>query len=87
MKTFNDLEFKPHGYIDGVINAVMTFEDGSEISVLKQTKDEVDANLCCSQVSFEMMSNRSNKSGGVRGWLSKDQITRHMRYIQNNPKT
>ena len=78
MKTFKDLEFKPHELGDG-IHATMKFEDGSEISVIRTSFSYSNNN------SFEMMSNRTNTQSGVRGWLSKDNITRHMKYIQNNP--
>jgi hypothetical protein len=80
MKTFKDLDFKEHGLgKDYGVRAVMEFPDGSKISVLGGSDK-----FYSSKVSFEMMSNRS-KRDGVRGWLSEKQITRHMRYIQQNP--
>lgn len=80
MKTFKDLEFKPHPSGQGQ-QAKMIFEDGTEISVICGSSF-----YYCGVNTFEMMSDRITRNGGVRGWLSPEQITRHMRYVQKNPK-
>ena len=77
MKTFKDLDFNPHSVGSG-IHARMEFADGSKISVVQGEFFYSGTN------SYEMMSDRS-KGDGVRGWLSEQQITKHMRYIQTNP--
>lgn len=82
LKTFEDLEFKTHNLIPGAKHAIMKFEDGSEISVVGGGAGMLYGD---GETTFEMMSNRTNSSHGVKGWLSKKQITNHMKYIQQNP--
>lgn len=77
MKKFKDLDFQPHICGKG-IHARMTFADGSKISVVQGEY------FYSGPSSFEMLSNRS-KSDGIRGWISEQQITKHMAYIQRNP--
>lgn len=79
MKTFKDLEFKSHPNGMG-LQAKMNFPDGSEISVICGA-----SHYYCGNDTFEMMSNRTNARHGVKGWLTPEQITRHMIYIQKNP--
>ena len=85
MKTFNDLDFKDHSiHRDGLAKeAVMTFEDGSNISVLKGSRSL--HGFYCSGDTFEIMSSRMS-GDGVKGWVTEKQITTHMRYIQKHPK-
>jgi hypothetical protein len=81
MKTFKDLKFKDHplGPSKG-IHAKMWFPDGSHISVIQGP-----GFYCTVGASYEVLSSRFHRKGGVRGWMSKQQITSHMKYIQNNP--
>lgn len=50
MKTFKDLEFKPHAFIPGAVHAEMNFDSGFGISVLQGlgfycTKDTYEVGL------------------------------------------
>ena len=79
MKTFKDLEFQQHSSIqDGTI-AKLKLEDGSQVSIITGTGTYSGTN------SFEMMSNRTNSSDGIRGWIDAKQINTHLKYIQRNP--
>ena len=79
MKTFKDLEFKIHSAIADGTHAKMRFPDGSEISIINGS------GAYAGTGSYEMMSNRTKSREGIRGWMTPEQITRHMKYIQRNP--
>lgn len=79
MKTFKDLVFETHPVGSGV-QARITLEDGTEISVIQGE------HFYSGDVTYEMMSDRITSNGGVRGWLTPDKITEHMKYVQKNPK-
>lgn len=80
IKTFQDLEFKKHRTIPNGTLAKMEFPDGSKISII--TGDGTYSGTG----SYEMLSNRTNRKGGIQGWITPEEITRHMKYIQKNPK-
>ena len=81
MKTFKDLVFKPHSLGVGCgIQAKTILSDGTEISVIQGKY------FYSGACTYEMMSCRVRQNGGVRGWLTPEQITRHMIYVQKNPK-
>ena len=77
MKTFNDLQFKPHPNGRGGIQAIMEFENGHRISVVGGSEglygDGVE--------TFEIW--RSCDSD-VKGWLSKDQVSEEMMDLQTS---
>jgi hypothetical protein len=78
MKTFKDLEFKQHKVIPKAVQARLDFENGTFISVVGG--ESLYGNGI---TSFEIMSNVTQRTKrGVEGWLSKDQITRRMIYLQ-----
>ena len=80
LKTFKDLEFKPHplGYKNH-IQATITL-NGCEISVIQGST------FYCGFDTYEIMSDRTHQKRGIRGWLTKEQITKHMVYVQKHPK-
>jgi len=80
MKKFNDLEFKAHKVIRTATHASMEFPNGEWISVVGCPEGSLYGN---GSTSFEMMSSSTEKtSRGVKGWLSKEQISRHMVHLQ-----
>lgn len=79
MKTFEDLEFKKHPNSNDWTKATMEFPDGSSISLI------TGGGSYSGTRTYEMMSNRTNRQGGIRGWVTPEQITSHMKYIQKNP--
>ncbi len=79
MKTFKDLEFNPHSVASGGVMAKMTFDNGMYISVIGGANGLYGNGT----TSFEIMSTITARTGaGVRGYLSKKQVSDHMRYIQ-----
>lgn len=79
IKTFKDLEFIKHpgglGY-----TAEMLFIDGSIMTVKKGHKS-----YKCDNKTFEVTSSRFwRKTGGVKGFMTKRQISFHMKMIQRN---
>ena len=81
MKTFKDLLFKTHPLGENYgVQARMILPEGTEISVIQGKYFYSGLN------SYEMMSCRINRNGGVRGWITSKQITAHMIYVQKNPK-
>lgn len=79
-QTFQDLEFKQHRTIPNGTLAKMEFPDGSKISII--TGDGTYSGTG----SYEMLSNRTNRKDGIQGWITPEEITRHMKYIQKTPK-
>jgi hypothetical protein len=78
MKKFNDLKFRKHKYNPNGISAQMQFDNGEWISVIGG-----EGFYGNGTTSFEMCSSSTDKTQrGVKGWLSKEQITRHMVYLQ-----
>jgi len=81
MKTFKDLEFKPHTIAKGGVHAQMDFDNGTYISVVGGATGLYGNG----STSFEVMSTvTENTSRGVEGGLSKKQVSDHMRYLQSN---
>lgn len=79
MKTFKDLKFLPHSMMAVGTQARITL-NGCKISVITGA-----AGMYAGTGTYEMMSDRCKSSDGIRGWLTPEQITRHMIYIQKNP--
>jgi len=79
MKSFKDLEFKSHAVVSGGVHAAITFDNGMFISVVGGSGLYGNGDT-----SFEVMSTVTERSrfGGVRGWLTKKQVSDHMRYLQ-----
>ena len=82
MKTFKDLQFKPHSIIDNAVQAKMDFDNGTFISVVGgETGSMLYGN---GEYSFEVLSSvTKRKPNGVDGWLNKSQVTSRMRYLQS----
>ncbi len=80
MKKFEDLEFGQHKAITTAKSAYIEFPNGEWISVIGCTEGSFYGN---GSTSFEIMSSSTEKTQrGVKGWLSKKQISRHMIYLQ-----
>ena len=78
MKTFKDLEFKPHRIGRKNIQAYIEFENKNFISVIGGPDFYGDG-----LTSFEIMSSVTKKTAaGVKGWQSIEQINRAMKYLQ-----
>lgn len=80
MKTFKDLQFYPHPMGEGK-QARITLSDGTKISIICGGRS-----MYCGEGTYEMMSSRTRSSDGIRGWITEEQITRHLIYCQKNPK-
>ena len=85
MKTFKDLVFEEHKFVKGGVHASMKFENGNYISVVGGGKDFfLKGNGI---TSFEIMSSVTEKRPmGVECWLSPEQVTQRMRYLQIKDK-
>ncbi len=79
MKTFKDLKFLPHSTMAGGTQAMITL-NGCKISVITGA-----SGMYAGTGTYEMMSSRAKSSYRIRGWLTPEQITRHMIYVQKNP--
>ena len=77
MKTFKDLEFKPHTIGYGK-QAVMEFENGKNISVIigeKFYSNGID--------TYEIMSSLTDLTHtGVEGYLTKEKVEKHLIELQ-----
>ena len=78
MKTFKDLKFETHALDKTAICCLIEFNNGEWISVIGGSSFYGDG-----VVSFEIMSSSTeNTKRGVKGWLSKEQVSNHMKYLQ-----
>jgi len=81
MKTFKHLQFKQHKAIDGAVHAVLNFDNGTYISVVGGGKGNM---LYGNGVtSFEVKSTVTDKRNKVSGFLTKNQVTNRMKYLQS----
>ena len=78
MKTFKDLHFKPHKNIKGGVHALLNFDNGTYISVVGGPKFLYGNGVS----SFEVKSTVTDKRNDVSGWLSINQVTSRMKYLQ-----
>ena len=78
LKTFKDLEFKPHP--SGRGEQAKTNLNGCLICVNKGEDFE------CSFDTFELYSDRLKPFSKVKGYATVTQITTHMVYVQKHPK-
>lgn len=78
LKTFKDLEFKPHPSGSGEQATIKL--NGCFICVNKGKDFE------CSLDTFELYSDRLITFSKVKGYATKEQITKHMVYVQKHPK-
>ena len=84
--TFKDLVFKSHKVFPKAWASRMEFDNGTFISVVGGHEFLYGNGFS----SFEIMStvtDRRGEFGGVDSWMSVEQITRRMRYLQTLPKT
>lgn len=78
-KGFKDLEFGKHQTMPNSISAYLLFKNGNWVSVIGGQNAYGDG-----VVSFEVMSSSTEKTKrGVKTWLSKEQVNRHIKYLQN----
>ncbi len=84
MKTFNDLEFKPHSNMNGIMSRI-TFENGYGASVVKG-----EYTYGGKEGLYELAILDSNGdltydtpvTSDVEGYLSEDEVTKLMEQIQ-----
>lgn len=76
--TFEDLEFKSHGNIEGAVHAKMTFENGHRISIVGGSEslhgDGVN--------TFEIWRSCDED---IKGYLTKEEVTEQMIELQELP--
>lgn len=78
-KGFKDLEFEAHEVIEGAVQARINFSNGEWISVVGGGLGLYGNGT----TSFEIMSSSTSKNdSGVKGYLSKNQVDRHIKYLQ-----
>lgn len=78
-KTFDDLEFKPHGMIPETKQAIMEFDNGHRISV-------VGGNMFVHGDGIDTFEIWRSCDDNVIGYLSKDEVTEKMIELQELPK-
>jgi hypothetical protein len=85
MKTFNDLEFKPHPQLNGVVSRI-SFDNGYGASIVKNEYSyggreglyELAVLDSDGKLTYE-----TPVTDDVEGYLSEDDVTRLMEQIQN----
>jgi hypothetical protein len=87
MKTFNDLKFKPHPHVDGVISRIQ-FDNGYGASVVKHDfsyggKDGL-YELAVIDTKGDLTYSTPVTSD-VEGYLSEDDVTKLLEQIQQLP--
>ena len=87
MKTFNDLKFKPHPHVDGVISRIV-FDNGFGASVVKHDfsyggKDGL-YELAVIDTKGDLTYSTPVTSD-VEGYLSEDDVTKLLEQIQQLP--
>ena len=76
---FKDLVFKKHLVEPNGVQATLGFDNGEWISVVGGSKHFYGNGV----TSFEIMSSSTKKTKiGVKGYLSKEQVNRHIKYLQ-----
>lgn len=79
--TFKDVKFRQHANIEDGQMARIILPDGTDISIVTGT------GTYSGNGTYEVMSSRFKGEGDqVRGWLTEEEITRHMIYCQKNPR-
>ena len=84
MKTFNDLDFKPHPHVDGVVSRI-TFENGYGASVVKHDfsyggKDGL-YELAVLDIKGEITYS-THITNDVVGYLNENEVTDLLEQIQ-----
>jgi hypothetical protein len=87
MKTFNDLKFKPHPHVDGVISRIQ-FDNGYGASVVKHDfsyggKDGL-YELAVIDTKGDLTYS-TPVTNDVEGYLSEDDVTKLLEQIQQLP--
>ena len=82
IKTFSDLEFKPHGVVPEGVMSSLTFDNGQFVSVVGGGEGLYGDGKSSFEVGFP------DGSGGidVEGWLSPKEVTELMVDIQSKQK-
>ena len=76
---FKDLVFKKHLAVPNGVIAKLEFDNGEWISVVGGGVGLYGNGV----TSFEIMSSSTEKTKrGVKGYLSKEQVNRHIKYLQ-----
>ena len=76
VKTFDDLDFKPHPNSRGGVQATLDFPNGHSISVVGGSQGLYGDGVN----TFEIWTSDSND---VVGWLSPEDVTKHMLITQS----
>ena len=74
LKTFKDLEFKPHPLVEGLHAEIII--NGEYIGVSQGDNYK----------TYQLTSNRLKQKSGVLHYATKEQITKHLVYVQKHPK-
>ena len=82
---WEDIIFEPHQLHKDGVQAVVTFPNGQWCSIIGAPYNEGMSGLYGNgETSFEILSSSTDRHRyGVKGWLSKHQVMRHLYYIRN----
>jgi hypothetical protein len=79
MKTFKDLEFRPHLHDVNGVQATIDFDNGRGASVIR-----ADFSYGGKSGLYELAIYHNDVLGGdVRGWLTEDEVTKYLIEAQN----
>ena len=87
MKTFNDLDFKPHPHVDGVISRIQ-FDNGYGASVVKHDFSYGGKDGLYELAVLDSNGNLTYETSvteDVEGYLTEDDVTRLLEQIQQLP--
>lgn len=80
---FEHIVFNSHPIVDGGVQAIVEFHNGEYCSIIGGG----DGLYGDGVNSFEIQSSITIKTrAGVRGWLTKTQVMRHLKYLQKKEK-
>jgi len=85
---WSDIRFEPHQVVTGGVQAVVRFPNGEWCSIIGCPWNDNTENwgglYGNGETSFEIMSSSTeNRTHGTKGWLSKEQVMNHLRYLRN----
>jgi hypothetical protein len=82
---WEDLKFRNHQYVLGGVACRIDFDNGEWCSIVGAPyRKDMMTLYGDGVVTFEIWSSSTNKTrNGVKGWLSKVQVVRHLNYLKN----
>ena len=85
---WEDLKFEPHHHAKGGVGCRIDFDNGEWCSIVGAPYDDERGDwgglYGNGNTSFEIYSSSTTKTrAGVKGWLSRVQVVRHLNYLKN----